>query len=86
MNRGELDCAKRKAYRLLDEWIEVTGALSGDYDGLKRVVERAVECGGRTDEHLHLLGGALLLLREAGIKVGSAELIAAADRASGGGE
>ena len=48
MNKGELDNAKRRALNFLDEWLEVTGAVSkgsGWYWELQGIIEDAVECG-----------------------------------------
>lgn len=48
MTKGEVDRAKRRALNILDEWLEVTGAIqlhSGWHSELEGVVEDAVEVG-----------------------------------------
>lgn len=48
MQKGQLDRAKRRALRILDDWIEVTGVVEADssyrYE-MEAIVEDAVECG-----------------------------------------
>jgi len=58
MNRGQMANAKRRALNILDEWLEVTGAIekeTGWYWELQGVIEDAVECGAQAALGCHAL-------------------------------
>lgn len=50
MQVGQLDRAKRRALRILDDWIETTGVVSEEssyrYE-LEGIIEDAVDCGAQ---------------------------------------
>lgn len=50
ISKGQLANAKRRALNLLDEWLDVTGAVpkeSSWYWELQGVIEDAAECGAQ---------------------------------------
>jgi len=50
MNKGQMANAKRRALNILDEWLDITGAIekeTGWYWELQGVIEDAVECGAQ---------------------------------------
>ena len=58
MTQGKLSNAKRGALNILDQWLQVTGAVelhSSLYYELQAVVEDAVECGAQSASNCYVV-------------------------------
>lgn len=56
MNQGEMNNAKRRALNILDEWVDVTGAVvkhTSLYYELQGIIEDSVHCGAQAALGVH---------------------------------